>query len=540
VGELANGLEMMSTLFPVISISGMILLPLILAIAWRRRYMVPWWLFCTGMLTFVMSQLYHFPLNDWLTELGLIGQVAPGAPALLRTAAVLGLSAGFSESVARAIAYWVLFRRNGRSHSDRISGQSWTDGVMLGLGHGGIEAMGLIAVVTAASISSLRALRGVDLATLDLSPAQLSALNMQLELLHSSPWLLFVPLVERAIAILLHVILSLLVWSAFRRRNPSYLLLAILYHALVDGTLIYVGQYVRNSWLLEGILATMLLPGLLWIWRWVPRVGASTPRHVRTNIAQLRLFVAALRKELQQQWHTKRMLVVLSVFMLFGLGSPLIAKFTPELLRTIEGAEQFADLIPTPSAEDAMDQYVKNITQFGFIIALLLGMGAVAGEKERGMTAMILSKPMPRWSFVVSKFVAQALVYALGFLLAALGAHYYTLILFDGFNLSLFLVSNALLWVWLLVFAAITLLGSTIGQTTAAASGMALLGSVLLLLAGSLPKIGAFAPSGLVAWASQLGLGGNVTANSGALVANIVIIVVSLITAVAVFETQEL
>jgi len=187
-----------------------------------------------------------------------------------------------------------------------------------------------------------------------------------------------------------------------------------------------------------------------------------------------------------------------------------------------------------------MEQYIKNITQFGFIIAVLLGMGAVAGEKERGMTAMILSKPMPRWAFVVSKFAAQALVYALGFLLAALGAHYYTLILFDGFNLGLFLFANVLLWVWLLVFAAMTLLGSTIGRTTGSASGIALVGSVLLLLAGSLPRIGAFAPSGLVAWAGQLGSGGDVPANSGALVAGVVLIIVSLITAVALFETQEL
>jgi hypothetical protein len=43
----------------------------------------------------------------------------------------------------------------------------------------------------------------------------------------------------------------------------------------------------------------------------------------------------------------------------------------------------------------------------------------VAGEKERGLTPMILSKPMPRWAFLLSKFAAQTLLYLLGFTLFA-------------------------------------------------------------------------------------------------------------------------
>ncbi|KPK09898.1 MAG: hypothetical protein AMJ56_09740, partial [Anaerolineae bacterium SG8_19] len=121
-----------------------------------------------------------------------------------------------------------------------------------------------------------------------------------------------------------------------------------------------------------------------------------------------------------------------------------------------------------------------NITQFGFILAILLGMGAIAGEKERGTASMILSKPLSRGFFVVSKYVAQSAVYLLAFILAAIAATYYMVILFDTVNLVAFLAINLLLLAWLLVFAAITLLGSAIGRTTVAAGGMAFLGSVLL------------------------------------------------------------
>jgi ABC-2 type transport system permease protein len=131
-------------------------------------------------------------------------------------------------------------------------------------------------------------------------------------------------------------------------------------------------------------------------------------------------------------------------------------------------------------------------------------------------------------------------VYAAAFLLAGLGAYYYTILLFGDFAFGAFMAGNGLLLLWLLVFTAVTLLGSTIAGSIGAAAGMGLLGAVLLLVAGSIPQLSAFAPSGLVAWAGQLGLGGDIAPNPGALVANVALVIVLLLTAVAVFETQEL
>ncbi len=512
-----------------LSISLMILLPLGLAIVLRRRLAVPWWLFCLGMLTFAGSQVYHIPLNNWLADLGVIGAIGPGEPGLLGTALVLGLSAGLSETVARALGFWLLFRWR--------KTERWQDGVMAGLGHGGIEAMVIGGVFTAASVSSLWAMREMDLTALGLSPEQLTAVTRQTTLFLSSPWLAFAPLLERGIALTLHVAVSALVWQAFKRRSPAYFALAVVYHALLDATAVYAAQFITNAWLMEGLLAVIALPGVVYLWRVWPRAERHRARPLRDDLA---LLGTAVRKELLQQWRTKRVLVVSAVFLLFGLGSPLLAKFTPQMLTLIEGAEQFADLIPEPTTADALAQHIKNLTQFGFILAILLGMGAVAGEKERGTAAMILSKPLPRWAFLLSKFTAQSLVYLAGFVLAAAGAAYYTSILFEPFLLGPFILGNGLLLLWLLTFTAVTLLSSVIGKSTGAAAGIALVGSVLIFLSGSLPRVGALMPSGLVAWAGQLGLKAEVAANGGAAAAGAALIVAVLVTAVAIFEQQEL
>ena len=507
----------------------MILLPLGLAIWLRRRFAVPWLLFCVGMLTFVGSQTYHIPLNNWLGNLGLIGEISAEAPDLWRTAVILGLSAGLSETIARVLGFWFLFRRR---LADRFE-----DGVLVGLGHGGIEAMIIGGVFTAGSLSSLWAIRDVDLMTLGMTAAELTAVTEQLTLLQQSPWLVFATVLERVIALTLHVSISVLVWQAFKQRQVWPVLLSVAWHSVLDAAAVYAPQFLDVIWV-ELILIGLAVPGAIWLWRQWPAPTKKAPAF--GWLGEMRLLGTAVSKELLQQWRTRRVLVLGAVFVLFGLASPMLAKFTPELLRSVAGAEQFADLVPEPTAADAVAQYIKNITQFGFILVILLGMGAVAGEKDKGTAAIILSKPLPRWAFLLSKFVAQALVYFVSLLLGTLGAYYYTLVLFEPLAFGPFLLGGLLLWLWALVFTAVTLLGSTLGKSTGGAAGLALLGAVILLLAGGIPQVAQLFPSALVAWAGQLGLPGDMPFNGAALSANGVLIVIFLVTAVALFERQEI
>jgi ABC-2 type transport system permease protein len=520
-----------------LSISLMILIPILLAALLRRRFQVPWVLFAIGTLTFIGSQVVHLPLNDWLMKLHILSESGriDSSISLLQMMLV-GLTAGVCEETARAVGYGLLRRFR------IFRGGTIEDGVMLGLGHGGVEAMIFGGVLTAATVSALIPLIGADLSTFNLLPEQLTYLRTQLEGLSAAPWMAAAsPLIERLLAMTLHVILSVMVLQAFRCRNIGYYLAAVIYHLLIDAGAVYASSTMTNPGLILSLFGLMILPGLIWLlWLWrkeaQPKIGSPRPVGL-----ELGTFVTALRKELILQWRTRRFLVVMAVFILFGLTSPLVAKFTPEIIKNVAGAEQFASLIPTPTVADAMAQYVKNITQFGFILAVLLGMNAVAGEKEAGTAAMILSKPMPRWVFVLSKFSAQALVYASAYLVAGLGAFYYTLLLFGSFDAVKFLGINLLLLLWLLTFVAAALLGSVIGPSVAAAAGIGLGISVAFMLAGTIPQYGSLMPSGLMAWASQLGAATDpVNANGGALAAGGVLILLCLLWSVALFERQEI
>jgi ABC-2 type transport system permease protein len=514
-----------------LSILAMLLAPVVLAVLLRRKFRVPWLLFAAGSLTFIGSQVVHLPLNSLLANIGLLPKAGEmDSVPLLQTALLVGLTAGLCEETARVVGYWLLKKYRRIEH-----------GMMLGLGHGGIEAMVFGGVMTAATISSLIALQGMDLDLLNLTGEQMSQVLLQMEALEQGPWLALAPLLERLIAIAIHVVLSLMVLQAFIRRNAVYYILAVIYHLAIDTGAVYMVNQGVDLWIILGSFLLSTIPGILWLWRIWPRSSPQEILQVPSVGREFRIFLESTRKELIQLWRTKRFLVVAAVFGLFGLTSPLMAYFMPQIFSSIEGAEMFAEMIPTPTMKDAMDQYIKNLTQFGFILAVVFGMSAVVGEKEKGTAAMILSKPMPRWAFVTSKFVSQSVMYLVGFMIATVFAYLYTLVLFGPLNFLNFMAVNGLMLLWLLAYVAVALFGSVVGQSTPAAAGIGLGGAVLLMLAANLPNVGVITPTGLIGWASQIAVGAeNIFVNGGALAMGFVIIVMCLIGSVAVFERQEL
>jgi len=203
----------------------MLLFPLALAVALRRRVGARYALFGVGGATFVASQVVHLPLN-W--ALGLMGPPrGVGLLPLPWVGLIAGLSAGLCEELARYLTLRVVVKND----------RGWPAALGLGAGHGGVEAMifgslallGLVNVLIAPHAGSLGVPDG-DQAILRHAARQYWALPWYLPLL--AGW-------ERVCAIAFHVGASVLVMRAVTRRNLGYLALAVLLHAALDAPLVY-------------------------------------------------------------------------------------------------------------------------------------------------------------------------------------------------------------------------------------------------------------------------------------------------------------
>lgn len=216
------------------------------------------------------------------------------------------------------------------------------------------------------------------------------------------------------------------------------------------------------------------------------------------------IFFTSLRKELMEQWRTNRLLIAVVVLAVFGMTSPLMAKFMPQLFTMFPGAEEFAGLIPQPTIMDAITQYAKNISQFGILLALLLSMGSVAIEKDKGTAAMMLVKPLPRNVFITSKFTALSITLLVSLVISGIGSYYYTLLLFEAPSAINWLLMNLLMWVNLLFYVAVMVMFSTLMRSQVAAVGLGVGVLILFGIIGISPTLAKFIPDALSGWGASL------------------------------------
>lgn len=220
-------------------------------------------------------------------------------------------------------------------------------------------------------------------------------------------------------------------------------------------------------------------------------------------------FGVLLRKELKEQLRTYRLLIVVAVFALLGMATPLMIKYLPELIKL--SGEEIRVEFPTPTAVMALREYADTLIQVGLLVSVLIGMGSIARERERGTAAMVLSKPVGRGAFVFAKLVGMCVTLSVGLAVAALASYFYTVVLFGGVEPLTFLGMNGLLWLFLVMCLSVALFCSSLFRSQLAAGGLAIAFLIGQSLMSGIPWVGRFFPGNTVSWGVHLvsGTGGN-------------------------------
>lgn len=238
----------------VVELALVVILPVAAATVWRRHSAALWSSLAFGAITFVLAQLIRLSLLQGLSLL--LNPVARSwEPALLTwlNGALLVLTSGLFEEGAR----WLMIRRFARNV------RSWREGVMFGIGHGGIEALLFVGgSVVSALVLSLSA--PTVLAQLEqLPPEQAAAVQTQLDALNALRW--WEPLLgawERVPAMVFHIGATLLVLLGLLRSDRRLLLAAMILHIGFNAIAVVMLQFT-------GIILTELaitLAALLPLW----------------------------------------------------------------------------------------------------------------------------------------------------------------------------------------------------------------------------------------------------------------------------------
>ena len=237
-------------------------LPIGLFIVLRRRFGADRMPFFTGIAVMLM---FAFGLEQIVHRLVLgsaAGTVIQQTPVLY--ALYGGLMAGLFEETGRLLAFRTVLRNSFKKDVNAL---------MYGAGHGGIECLIILGITNlnnllfSVMINSGRTSKLTE----NLSGSMLSQMESSIALLcTASPALFLGGLLERMIAMALHLALSVLVYIAVKHHKTALFSLAIAGHALVDAGSAYasltgVPAFVIETGIAFATCIICLLAGRIWI-----------------------------------------------------------------------------------------------------------------------------------------------------------------------------------------------------------------------------------------------------------------------------------
>lgn len=233
-----------SIVFLTISLLLSVVFPIVATVVLHVKLRFAWKSVFVGILVFLVFQLLtRIPVLTYLKKTAQYAALSITSPVSLIL--LVAFSAGLFEETGRYIGFRFLLR----------DFQDWRSGIAYGLGHGGLESLyiGITGFLKYVIFSVM-----VNTGRTSSVPASaISALTS------AAPPTLVVGGIERVLALIVQIGMSLVVVYGIRTHKPAFFLLAIVLHTLLDfGALLLASAGVLFS---ELYLAVFAAVSLAWV-----------------------------------------------------------------------------------------------------------------------------------------------------------------------------------------------------------------------------------------------------------------------------------
>jgi len=223
----------------------------------------------------------------------------------------------------------------------------------------------------------------------------------------------------------------------------------------------------------------------------------------------MKQFFVVLKKEFFELFKTKKIFIMLLVLVVFGLMSPVLAKYTPELLKMAMKSSKDSikiDLstMPKPTIIDSYVQFFKNIGQIGFLTILIICMVSIVEEKNKGTVVLVLTKGVSRVKFILAKYIAYTISFTVAYSISVVGFFTYTYILFNKALVKNGLESLFLYWLFGILLISVILFFSTVGKSVSVVAVLSIVFFFGVSMLPGIPYVGKYTPGEITAGTSEL------------------------------------
>ena len=214
----------------------------------------------------------------------------------------------------------------------------------------------------------------------------------------------------------------------------------------------------------------------------------------------MKSLLAFMKKEYLEAARTGKIVILILLFVLFGIMNPAIAKLTPWMMETLSDTMAESGLIVTNVQVDALTswtQFFKNIP-IALIAFVLIFSDIFTKEYKSGTLLLVLTKGLSRYKVVLAKAVLLLSLWTVGYGICFAITYGYNACFWDNSIANNLFFSATIWWlfgVWvicLIVLFSLLLQNNT--GVTLCVGGTVLLAYLLSIL----PKVKAYSPTVLM------------------------------------------
>lgn len=132
------------------------------------------------------------------------------------------------------------------------------------------------------------------------------------------------------------------------------------------------------------------------------------------------------RLERLRLFRTRRWIAILGVYLFFGLIGPVTARYANQIFESF-GAQSGPKMVfPPATVVDGIATYVKNVTQIGLLVLVVVAAGALSFDAKPTLAAFYRTRVRSTSQLVMPRFGVNAAAGSTGFLIGGLAAWYET------------------------------------------------------------------------------------------------------------------
>jgi ABC-2 type transport system permease protein len=201
------------------------------------------------------------------------------------------------------------------------------------------------------------------------------------------------------------------------------------------------------------------------------------------------------RLEMLRVWRTRRLIALAAIFLIVGLGNPVLVYYLPDLLKGAGDGIQITLTRQTPA--DGIAGFAQSVAQLGTLVVVIVTAATLSIDARPGLAEFYRTRLRRPTRLVLPRYLTITGAAVAAFAVGTLGAWYETTILLGHISLADLAAGSALEALWLCFVTSVVAACTSVIRSVLGAVGSA----VALLLAldglGAAPALSSWMPARL-------------------------------------------